>query len=389
MNYTLFNTLQTQQGTAHTVNWSDFCHLIEQAPAHLTKDAQPLIKLGTFQNNSRAGGSPLNIIYGVEIDYDDGLITPEQAADALTRAGITAIVCSTYTSTSEFPKWRAFLPLSKPYKARYRAALVHAVDNLFGGVVAPESYRDKQIFFVGRNPDADTDYTVINVEGKPLDTLPELRQSAQEYFKQHQQAVKTVKIKPKRVERLLGGQASIIDSFNDAYGIHSILNSHGYTFKAGKYCSPESTSGMAGVNVLVGNDGRDRVFSHHDNDILNNGLANDAFDCFTILEHGGDVNEAIKAAGNLLFTSDGETLTSYNRSVYQSHKVTATLNNITPDNLTIIGKVARCLRGVTGGFELWVSWGGERATPHLWRHLLQQPPHSTGYLYHLAQRSAS
>ncbi len=95
--------------------------------------------------------------------------------------GIRAIVCSTYTSTPAYPKWRGFLPLSKPYAAKHRAALVGAADSVLGHVIAPESYREKQIFFVGRNPE--NDYVVIETAGAELDTLPKLQQLARDYLK--------------------------------------------------------------------------------------------------------------------------------------------------------------------------------------------------------------
>ena len=42
-----------------------------------------------------------------------------------------------------------------------------------------------------------------------------------------------------------------------------------------------------------------RVYSHHASDALANGHANDAFDVFTMLDHGGDFSRAIRAAGKI------------------------------------------------------------------------------------------
>lgn len=385
MKYTIFKTLHSQQGQRQQDDWQNFCKLIKQAPAHSSKTSQPLIKLGAFKNDSRAGDSPLQAITGIELDYDSGLITPEKAAAILNNAGVQSIICSTYTSTSAHPKWRVFLPLSKPYKAKYRAALVHSMDEVLGFIAASESYRDKQLMFFGHNPEQP--YTVIETNGKPLDTLSTIRQSAQAYFKQQQQITQKATVKPKRIERLVSGQISVIDSFNETYDIGAILENNAYQFKAGRYIAPSSTSGIAGVNILNDVNKRERAYSHHDNDTLNNGLANDAFDCFTLLEHNGDMISALKAAGNLLFHSD-KTLTEHNRLAYQAEQAKQTLQDIQPDNLKIIGKAARALRSLPGGFAIWQEWAGKRGTAQLWQHLAKQKPIKAGHLHHMVKEVA-
>ncbi len=387
MIYTTFDNLQSQQGKPSSIEWGGFCRFIQNVPAYSGKQQQPLIKLGTYQNNSRAQGCELKDVHGIELDYDDGQITPEQAADTLKGTGITAIVCSTYTSTPQQPKWRVFLPLSKPYAAKHRAALVGACDAVLGHVIAPESYTPKQIFFVGRNPD--TDYQMINLNGAALDTLSQIQQSARAYIQQQKaevratEQVRTETLKRATVERLSPGQVSIIDSFNEAYDVGAILRNHGYVQKGKRYLSPTSQSGLAGV-VILNSDGRDRAFSHHGTDPLSNSLANDAFDCFCILEHGSNVNAAIQAAGNMLYMGD-VTLSEHNRKAYTAAQAAKTLQQINPDNLKTIGKAARALRNVPGGFEAWQQWAGNRGTKQLWQHLAKQSPLKPGTLYHMAQ----
>src|SRR5690606_20819278 len=69
----------------------------------------------------------------------------------------------------------------------------------------------------------------------------------------------------------------------------------GYKKRGAKWLYPASSTGLAGVTVTDG-----RVFSHHAADPLANGHMNDAFEVFCILEHGGDVSAAIKAAARSL-----------------------------------------------------------------------------------------
>lgn len=385
MNYTTFENLHSQQGQQSSIEWGGFCRLILDVPAYPDKSAQPLIKLGIYGADSRA--NDLHEVHGIELDYDDGQITPQQAEDLLKAEGIRAIVCSTYTSTPEYPKWRAFLPLSKPYAAKHRAALVGAADAVLGHVIAPESYRQKQIFFIGRNPE--TEYSVIQCEGECLDTLPAMQQAARDYLKQLKaEAIAAANVKAEalqraRVEKITSGQISVIDSFNQSYGIRAILENHGYVLKGKRYKSPTSKSGLAGINILDCEDGNQRIFSHHSSDPLNTGTALDAFDCFCILEQGNNTGAAIQAAGNLLFMGD-VTLTDHNRAIYLLPKITAALDVIQPDSLKTVGKVARACSGLPDGFELWAQWAGKRGNRQLWQQLQKQKPLKPGFILMMA-----
>ena len=386
--YTVFDSLHSQQGKQHTDDWSGDCRFFRDVPAYAEKTQQPLIKMGIFQNDSRALGSELLQVHGLEGDYDDGLMTPEQAADLLKAKGITAIVCSTYTSTPEFPKWRVFLPLSKPYAAKHRAALVGACDSILGHVLAPESYTEKQIFFIGRNPK--TEYTVIQTEGTELDTLPAMQQAARDYLaekKAEHQAkanAQMQQLQRAKVERNQPGQISVIDSFNEAYDVGTILRNNGYIKQGRKYKAPSSKSGLAGVVILDGDDERQRVYSHHGSDPLNTGYANDAFDCFNILEHGGDVLAAIRAAGEMLYSSDGQTLTQHNANAYLLPRIKEALNVVMPDNMQTVGKVARACSGLPDGFELWVQWAGNHGNRQLWQQMQKQKPLKPGFILMMA-----
>jgi hypothetical protein len=123
MQYTLFNSLHNPQGTRHAGEWADICLMLQNAPAHSNKAAQPLIKLGTFDNDSRGAGQSLATIGGVEIDYDAGQVTAYEAAEALSSSGIESVICSTYTSSDDCPKWRVFAPTSRELPAELRHTL--------------------------------------------------------------------------------------------------------------------------------------------------------------------------------------------------------------------------------------------------------------------------
>ncbi len=93
------------------------------------------------------------------------------------------------------------------------------------------------------------------------------------------------------------GGESVIDAFNAAHDPAAILASHGYKPKGpNRWLSPFSSSGLAGV-VRLSQTGR--IHCHHASDPLA-GPPHDAFSLFTVLEHGGDHREAVKAAARLL-----------------------------------------------------------------------------------------
>lgn len=107
-----------------------------------------------------------------------------------------------------------------------------------------------------------------------------------------------VKTKPSlktRASRVEGASPSVIEQFNHAHNVESLLSSHGYTQHGQRWLCPQSSTGLPGVSVTDG-----KVYSHHGADPLANGHQNDAFAVYCLLQHGGDVSKAVKAAACLL-----------------------------------------------------------------------------------------
>lgn len=96
-----------------------------------------------------------------------------------------------------------------------------------------------------------------------------------------------------------GSTGSVIEQFNRAHDVESLLQAHGYSQRGRKWLCPHSSTGMPGVTIS--HDGVEaRVYSHHASDPLANGHQNDAFDVYCLLEHGGNQGDAVKAAARLL-----------------------------------------------------------------------------------------
>ena len=328
LDYTIFDSLHNPQGAKNTASWADVCRMLQDVPAYQSKTAQPLIKLGTFENSSRGAGHSLTNISGIEIDYDAGKVTAHSAAKLLRQAGVECVVCSTFTSSPDCPKWRVFAPTSRELPAELRPYLVSALDGVLGNIAARESYTPKQTFFYGRNPESP--YVFFHVNGDFVDVA--LKDAANAAYladkraqrQREQLATATcVRIETQRnhkaAGRLTEGQISPITAFNDAHDVRSILTAHEYRAMGSKFVAPTSQSGMAGVVILQGDDGRERAFSHHSNDPIADRLAHDAFDLFRILDHGGNEWAAIKAAARLINVGR-ESLHSHNRNAYRQNR---------------------------------------------------------------------
>lgn len=98
---------------------------------------------------------------------------------------------------------------------------------------------------------------------------------------------------PQRAERL-PGRRDPIQEFNQSFPVAGILTRNGYRQKGrDRFIRPGSESKAPGV-VIMRNcaDGIERIYSHG-GDVLNDGFAHDAFDCFRLLECGGDFAAAL------------------------------------------------------------------------------------------------
>ena len=91
--------------------------------------------------------------------------------------------------------------------------------------------------------------------------------------------------------------SSVIDAFNAAHDMRSLLVQYGYK-QTGKnrFLSPNSTTKLAGCVVF--DDGR--AYSHHASDPFDERHSFDAFELWCQFEHSGNVKEAVKAAATLL-----------------------------------------------------------------------------------------
>jgi len=192
------------------------------------------------------------------------------------------------------PKYRVFMWLDRRWKAsdfenqeaainawreRYKAA-AHHLD-----LIVDSSCSDpNRLFFLPRHKSGAPFETMV-IEGTdfPIWGLPAIPDE------EPQKTQDPPKQQPNHDD-----QTDVIGAFNQKYSIQSILEHNGYKKHGHKYLAPTSSSKMPGISIKDG-----RAFSHHESDPLYGGDArhsHDAFSAFRILEHGGDMREAVRAA---------------------------------------------------------------------------------------------
>lgn len=154
--------------------WEELAALVATPKEHPSKAACPLIKLATF-GDKRTGKGALrhdaNVldVWGIEGDYDGGLVSVEQAAEMLRKQDIEALIYTSPSHTEARPRWRVLAPLSQAYPVTDRARMVAMLNAALGGILASESFVSSQTFYFGKVKGAD--YRTCWVQGQAIDTL--------------------------------------------------------------------------------------------------------------------------------------------------------------------------------------------------------------------------
>lgn len=156
---------------------ADLADLIRDKTAeHKTK--LPWLKLARFGDNPTAKGSlrhdgNVTAITGIEVDYDAGQMTFQEALERVEKGGLTSIIYTSPSHTEDAPRWRVLCPTSTELNPNKRAHLVGRLNGLLGGVVAPESFAISQSYYFGsvrRNPS----HCVAVTDGQHIDLADEL-----------------------------------------------------------------------------------------------------------------------------------------------------------------------------------------------------------------------
>jgi putative DNA primase/helicase len=112
-------------------------------------------------------------ISGIEADYDDEMMSVDEAVTRLGAAGVLGIVYTSPSHSEDAPRWRVLCPLSQEYTPDERDRFLARLNGLFGGIFANESWTRSQSYYYGsvnQNPS----HRAESIEGTPIDLISEL-----------------------------------------------------------------------------------------------------------------------------------------------------------------------------------------------------------------------
>lgn len=182
-------------------------------------------------------------------------------------------------------RYRVIIKLSKNITCtadEYAKTMASIHDTFFK--FADKKCKDAARFYFGY---ADAEYKYF--DGEEFDfELMHKRMKATEEARQT--------IKKATIKKAYDGE-DVISKFNDNTNIETLLSNYGYIKKGNRFVSPHSSSGMAGVVLLDGEDGKQRAYSHHNSDGWED-AAIDAFGLYAIIEHSGNLSSAVKGLKN-------------------------------------------------------------------------------------------
>lgn len=176
--FTVFSDTEARTKTAKRANLISLLRRVERT-RRKEKSALPLFNLRTF-GKLKSGKGCLRIdknvrqVHGVEGDYDEGDIPPNEAARLLSKAGIAALI---YTSPSHgLPdkgnRWRVVCPCSHPLSPGEHQKQVARLNGIFAGALGRESFDLSRSYYIGcvgdRKPET------FLVDGDHIDTRTDL-----------------------------------------------------------------------------------------------------------------------------------------------------------------------------------------------------------------------
>jgi hypothetical protein len=138
-----------------------------------TKAELPWLKLARFGDKRTDKGSLRSndnvlAISGVEADYDQELITFDEALETLTGQGVASVLYTSPSHTEDSPRWRVLCPLSGEQPPDQRRHMLGRLNGLFRGIFSHESWVLSQSYYFGsvrNNPS----HRVELIEGLPID----------------------------------------------------------------------------------------------------------------------------------------------------------------------------------------------------------------------------
>lgn len=166
-----------------TLTLRELAEVIKEERAKYKGDL-PWLKLALFGDIRTNKGSlrtnaNMQAISGIELDYDDGDISPARARAILSDANVAAFIFTTpsHMQPGKGYRWRILCPTSRDLDPIERERLVARIHGLFGGRFDPASFTMSQSFYYG-NVEGGTPVQTYLVDGRYIDHADDLDEGA-------------------------------------------------------------------------------------------------------------------------------------------------------------------------------------------------------------------
>ena len=176
--YTVWPDVWPKAKTEHAdAPWVELVRTLANPAAYMSKAACPLLSLCEYGDNPsekgylRHAGNVVRV-YGIEVDYDNESVTPEEGQARLQAAGLTSVIYTSASYTEGAPRWRAILPLSEAALPAQRSYFVARANRALGGIASRESFTLSQSFYFGQVRGAK--YKFLETHGRCVDEASDL-----------------------------------------------------------------------------------------------------------------------------------------------------------------------------------------------------------------------
>jgi hypothetical protein len=264
-------------------------------------------------NGARNNENAVDIANALIIDCDSqidadgnviaGAVAPFEPHSVLNHLGIDHLITSSHSNTADVRKYRIIIPCQYtrhqlPIILDWLFARFHENDVMLADVKENRSWAQAW-FMPSCHPERQHLFkTFWRVDGKssnPLRDDTEIEFVPSECFwverivREHQATVnESIPERPSLARvPVTNLSANPIEAFNANFSVHDVLIRNGYKQQGKRYLHPNSASKIAGVRIL------ERGAFSDSNDALNDGRCHDAFDCYRLLECGGDMRQAL------------------------------------------------------------------------------------------------
>ena len=251
------------------------------------------------------------LFWWLALDVDKNNLSLSDVLDALTSVvgDCRRVIYSSRSSTSDYKKWRALLPLAEPLSGQdyeeTQGAFFDLLEDASAGVLIPDRGLERPgqlIYLPNRGAHYEFDVCTnarLSLTDHPITQRREANRRQRAEAEAEAQAERDRKA-AQRAARAVNDELQPVDHFNAAHTVEQLLGHYGYEHLQGTddWRSPMQTSGSYATRCygdywisLSGSDAAAEIGRA----TKNGHRHGDAFDLYVHFEHGGDFTGAVRA----------------------------------------------------------------------------------------------